>query len=315
MAGQVVPGQWIVRLKPHATSGVQARHMSFVSARTADDTPFNCEVHHEYELDEARAYSASFDDATKEEIEKSSEVLSVEPVQLYRHVSIKTQDNAPWGLGRIASGAKLPATGPYKYKYNDVAIGKGVVAYVIDTGINEKHEQFGGRASKGPKFVTDPVPDTPTDDNDNQGHGTHCAGTIGSKDYGVAKEVEIIGIKVFNDLPEDHRMAGATNADIIAALDHVVKEYKNHGKPSVVNLSLGGGISEALDDAVAATVRAGVVVCCAAGNDIPPVRVAHPPGPTEGNASQLTCLRSYRKMSGQHPQPEPPWRSPSAPPT
>jgi len=198
------------------------------------------------------------------------QVDSVEPVQLYRHVSIKTQDNAPWGLGRISSGAKLPATGPYKYKFDDTSSGKGVIAYVIDTGINEKHVQFGGRATKGPKFVTDPVPGVVTDDNDHNGHGTHVAGTIGSNDFGVAKDVEIVGIKVFNDLPDNHRFAGATNADIMAALDFVVKEFQRHKQPSVVNLSLGGGISEALDNTVAAAVRAGVVVCCAAGNAGPP---------------------------------------------
>jgi subtilisin family serine protease len=244
--------------------------MNFVSTRTADATPFNCEVHHEFDLDEARAYSASFDDATKEELEKSFEVDSVEPVQLYNHVSVKTQNNAPWGLGRISSGAKLPATGPYTYKYNDTSSGKGVIAYVIDTGINENHVQFGGRATKGPKFVTDPVPGVVTDDNDNQGHGTHCAGTIGSKDYGVVKDVEIVGIKVFNDLPDGHRYSGATNTDIMAALEYVVKEYRRHKQPSVVNLSLGGGTSDALDNTVAAAVRAGVIVCCAAGNSGPP---------------------------------------------
>jgi len=71
---RIVPGQWIVRLKQNASSSSQARHMSFVSTRTADETPFNCEVYHEFDLDEARAYCASFDDATKEELENSSEV-------------------------------------------------------------------------------------------------------------------------------------------------------------------------------------------------------------------------------------------------
>ena len=194
-------------------------------------------------------------------------------------MSVKTQNNAPWGLGRISSGAKLPATGPYKYKFNDDSNGKGVIAYVIDTGINDKHVQFGGRATKGPKFVTDPVPGIVTDDNDNQGHGTHCAGTIGSNDFGVAKDVEVVGIKVFNDLPGRHPLAGATNADIMAALEYVVKEFQRHKQPSVVNLSLGGDPSDALDNTVAAAVRAGVLVCCAAGNAEPPrfIPVCIPP--------------------------------------
>lgn len=194
------------------------------------------------------------------------QVASVEPLQLYKHCQTVTQ-NVPWGLARVSGYGKLPATGPYTYKYNDAAAGQGVVAYVLDTGINDKHVQFEGRATRGQKFVTDPRPGTVTDDDDHHGHGTHCAGTIGSKDYGVAKKVALVGVKVFNDLPDNDPYAGATNADIIAALEYVVNEYRRHGKPSVVNLSLGGGPSQALDDAVASAVRVGVVVCCAAGNE------------------------------------------------
>lgn len=65
-----------MRLKPYATPGVQAKHLSFVSARTADDTPFNCKVSHQYNLDEARGYAASFDGATKEQIEQLSEACA-----------------------------------------------------------------------------------------------------------------------------------------------------------------------------------------------------------------------------------------------
>jgi subtilisin family serine protease len=130
---------------------------------------------------------------------------------------------------------------------------------VIDTGVNISHTEFEGRATLGPKFVTS---DKPVSDEDKYGHGTHCAGTIAGKTYGVAKKASIVGVKVFNDDPEP----GATNSDIIQALEWVVSEFKSHGKPSVVNMSLGGGPSDALDQAVAATVRAGVIVCVAAGN-------------------------------------------------
>ena len=190
---------------------------------------------------------------------------------MFRHCAVQTQSNAPWGLSRISKAGKLPAAGPYSYKYRDEAAGQGVMAYVIDTGINFQHVEFEGRAVRGPKFVTEPGPRSVTSVEDVQGHGTHCAGTIASRAYGVAKKATVVGVKVFNDLPDTDDRAGATNADIIAALNYVVQEHANHGKPSVVNLSLGGGISDALDKAVAATVRAGVVVCCAGGNGRPPV--------------------------------------------
>jgi subtilisin family serine protease len=187
---------------------------------------------------------------------------------LYKHSAISSVTNpeVPWGLARVSKYGKVPVTGPYTYKYNDAAAGQGVVAYVLDTGINDKHVQFQGRATKGPVFVTPPYSDTVTSDNDEQGHGTHCAGTIGSKDYGVAKKVDIIGIKVFNDLPDTDDRAGATNADIMAAIEYVVQEYRTHGKPSVINLSLGGPPFEPMDATISAAVRAGVIIVCAAGN-------------------------------------------------
>lgn len=132
------------------------------------------------------------------------------------------------------------------------------------------HVEFEGRASRGPLKATPPREGVVIVEEDVQGHGTHCAGTIASRKYGVAKKVEVVGVKVFNDLPEDDDHAGATNEDIIMALEYVVQEYRRHGKPSVVNLSLGGGLSDALDSMVSAAVRAGVVVCCAAGNALPP---------------------------------------------
>ena len=70
---RTVPGQWIVRLKPFATARAQTKHLSFVSERTADASPFNCKVSRKFDFDEARGYSASFDEATKGEIERLSE--------------------------------------------------------------------------------------------------------------------------------------------------------------------------------------------------------------------------------------------------
>lgn len=187
----------------------------------------------------------------------------MEPVQIYTHCKLVTQKNAPWGLQRVSASGKVGSS-PFTYKYDDNAAGEGVIAYVIDTGINDTHVEFGGRASKGPKFVKTWIDEGQTvSDEDKDGHGTHCAGTIGSAAYGVAKKVKIVGIKVFNDGPS----LGASNADIIAAIEYVVSEHKRHGKKSVINMSLGGGPSVALDLAVAAAARSGVVVCVAAGNE------------------------------------------------
>ncbi|KAK4205395.1 putative alkaline serine protease [Triangularia verruculosa] len=257
---QIVPGQWIVTLRPYATSSIKSSHVSLLHNLTEDSaSPVNVSINSEFDLPEIRGYSASFDEATKAELEALPEVAEIEPVQIFKHCAV-VQSDAPWGLARISTRSKLPAAGPYTYKYTNT--GEGAIAYVIDTGINDAHVDFEGRASKGPKFVT-VAEGTVVGDEDLNGHGTHVAGTIAGKTYGVAKKAQVIGIKVFDDSPEP----GAQTGDIISALDYVVKEFKTHGKPSVVNLSLGGGASPAMDKAVASAVRSGVTVVVAAGNE------------------------------------------------
>lgn len=261
----IVPGEWIVKLKPYATNEVRAMHMNLVNSRNADPTPFNAQIHHEYNLPEARGYSASFNETTKREIEQQAEVESVEPVRLFHHCrAVKDTKNVPWGLDRVSHYNKVSPRPPYTYEYNDESAGQGVIVYVIDTGINDKHVEFEGRAKKGPVFVTTRQK-TSTEDVD--GHGTHCAGTIGSKTYGVAKKVDIVGVKVFVDSAN----AGARTDDIIRAIQYVVDQSKVTRKPSVINLSLGGDIDNMLDAAVMSAIHAGVIVCYAARNGRPGV--------------------------------------------
>lgn len=81
------------------------------------------------------------------------------------------------------------------------------MAYVLDTGINSEHVEFEGRAIRGRQFVTPPRANVQTTDKDIQGHGTHCAGTIASRTYGVAKKATVVGVKVFNDLPDNDELA------------------------------------------------------------------------------------------------------------
>jgi subtilisin family serine protease len=175
-------------------------------------------------------------------------VYEIESLQYYKHVDVK-QENSPWGLARLSSTG--PVTGPnFVYTYRTEASGTGVTAYIIDTGINNKHVDFEARASKGPTYVQD---DPNSSNVDVHGHGTHVAGTIGGKTYGVAKSVTLVGVKVFND-----HTGTASTIDIVKALEWVVNDVYsvNPRKKAVANLSLGG----------AAAVRQGVVVVVAAGN-------------------------------------------------
>ncbi len=168
---------------------------------------------------------------------------------------IVKQKDAPWGLSRVSHG-EMPSS-LRKYNYPKSA-GSGVDVYVVDTGINVKHADFGGRAKWG---VTIPFGDLDIDGN---GHGTHCAGTIASRTYGVAKKANVIAVKVL-------RTSGfGTNADVIKGVEWVIKAAKRGaaaGRRSAANMSLGGGRSFTLEAVVNKAVKAGVHFAVAAGND------------------------------------------------
>lgn len=170
-------------------------------------------------------------------------VQYVEQVQEY---SISTtQSPATWGLDRIDQRS-LPLNNSYTYS----GTAANVHAYIIDTGIRITHNEFGGRATWGAKFGGGPSDDC-------NGHGTHVAGTVGGATYGVAKAVQLVAVKVLN-------CAGSgTTTGVVSGIDWV---RANAVKPAVANMSLGGGVSPTIDNAVTSAVNSGVTFAVAAGN-------------------------------------------------
>ena len=158
------------------------------------------------------------------------------------------QRDATWGIDR-SDQRKLPLD--TKYRYNDT--GKGVRAYIIDSGMRISHQDFDGRAEYGWDVVGDD-PGAP----DCFGHGTHVGGTVGSTTYGIAKKVKILSVNVCFG-------GGQTSAAyVIEAVEWVTEHGK---KPAVVNMSLGFPLGSGVADAVAESIAStGITYVVSAGN-------------------------------------------------
>jgi subtilisin family serine protease len=229
---RAIPGQYIVVLKEGADPVALAS-----ATRVTPRTTYTKAL---------RGFAGGLTDGQVAMLRQRPEVAYIEQDQ---KVSLTTtQTGATWGLDRIDQRAR-PTDGNYNY----TPTGAGVRAYVIDTGILASHAQFGGRASGGYSAISDGRGTT-----DCNGHGTHVAGTVGGSTYGVAKGVTIIAVRVLD-------CAGSgTNSGVIAGMDWVAN---NRVLPAVANMSLGGGASQATDDAVNRMHNAGVTVVVAAGNE------------------------------------------------
>jgi len=180
---------------------------------------------------------------------ESQDVAYMERDQpMYASQTCKVQPDAVWGLNRI-SERQILLEGDYKYDDE----GAGVQAFIVDTGILITHNEFKGRAVWGANYVNDGR------NSDCNGHGTHVAGTVAGTTYGVAKQATVIAVKVLGCT------GSGTTAGVVSGVQYVANNKK--GKPSVANMSLGGGFSKALNDAVAAAVKAGVTFVVAAGNE------------------------------------------------
>ncbi|KAI9176060.1 hypothetical protein H9P43_006425 [Blastocladiella emersonii ATCC 22665] len=192
------------------------------------------------------------DPKLKAELAKLAAVSAVEKEAEYKIMG--AQRNAPAGLDRI--DARRGTDGSFTFP--DTA-GQGVSVYVIDTGINTRHPDFQGRA----RFLQD---FTGEGNSDLQGHGSHCAGTIGGATFGVAKKAELVALKVFD------RSGRGSNTAILRALQAVSQDVQRTRKPSVVSMSLGGPRASGNGDstmarAIQSLVQQGVNVIVAAGNE------------------------------------------------
>ncbi|KAJ7464336.1 peptidase S8/S53 domain-containing protein [Mycena latifolia] len=270
----LINDSYIVVLKKDASAVHLQNHFNFLQAVQAE-APLVADgagIRHVYD-GPINGYAGRFSESVVRQLRGMPEVQYVEHdrvVHTMGTMDIATQKGAPWGLARISHRDKLSFRTYGRYQY-DPRGGEGVDVYVVDSGINIHHVEFEGRASWGKTVVQDDV------DQDQNGHGTHCAGTIASRKYGVAKGANVIAVKVV-------RADGyGSLSDIIAGISYVVSaakakaaaaqtEYTATGrtayKGSVINMSLGlSGVSRAGNQAIDAAVQQGVHFVVAAGND------------------------------------------------
>ncbi len=227
-AGDAIPGRYIVM--------VEKGHDADDVARGRDQQVF----------DSLNGFAANLDAGQVRALRHSARVALVEQDQVVEASATQPIASDPWGLDRIDQRS-LPLS--QSYTYNTTA--GNVRAYVIDTGIAITHSEFGGRASVGYDALGG-------NGQDCHGHGTHVAGTIGGATWGVAKAVQLVSVRVLNC------SGSGSTSGIIAALDWV----RVHAiKPAVANMSLGGGFSQALNNATNTLANSGVFVAVAAGNE------------------------------------------------
>ncbi|PPK70464.1 S8 family serine peptidase [Actinokineospora auranticolor] len=244
-ARQPVPGgSFVVSLKPTAAASaasIQAASSSLVR-RYGGDLDFvftkSMQGFQVTGLSEAKARQLAADPSVKKVYQDGT-----------AHTA-DTQDNATWGIDRVDQ-QNLPLDRKYTYPSGGAS---NVTVYITDTGVKTSLAEFEGRASVGADFIEDGQNGI-----DCSGHGTHVAGTVGSKTYGVAKKVKLVSVRM---LGTSCGMNGPDSAGV-KAIEWVTA---NAVKPAVVNASWTFDTAEIGNDALAGMLGAGIQMAVASGN-------------------------------------------------
>jgi subtilisin family serine protease len=243
-AKEPIPGRYIVVLKPPAV-GIRAvadvRSFAARYSELKDVVVFSSVL---------SGFSATADKAAAKRVARSPEVAFVQEDGRKRVTPLMAPEaNVTWGLDR-SDQRDLPLDG----RYEPGAAGQGVHVYILDTGIDSKHKEFAGRLGEG--FTAYPSGGT----EDDHGHGTHVAGTVGGTEFGIAKAVTLHAVRVLQN-------GSGSDSDVIRGLDWVTAHVQQNAWPAAANMSLGGAAAPALDLAVCRSIAGGVTYAVAAGND------------------------------------------------
>ncbi|XP_070535174.1 aqualysin-1-like [Ptychodera flava] len=232
--GAVIPNKYIVSLHDGVSKADIIDQMQIVlNAKRLDGI-----VHRQFKK-VINGFAADLPEVIVNWLRTLEEVEFIEEEQIYRA-------DETWGLDRVDQ-ADLPLDDSFTPR----GTGSGANVYVIDTGINYDHDDFAGRA----KYFDDQIG---TGGSDCNGHGSHCAGTVGGATWGVAKSANLWAVRVLGC------SGSGSTSGVVAGMDNVAT---GGSLPGVASMSLGGGTSFIMDRAVNTLKSAGFIVVVSAGND------------------------------------------------
>lgn len=258
-AKDLIPNRYIVVYNSSfGEEAINAKQAIFSAAikkrnlgkRSLVGKPLSTEIH-SFNMSEWRAMALDADDSMIMDISSADEVAYIEADHWVTISETIMQTNAPPGLNRLSHAR----AGTQGYVFDDSA-GAGITAYVVDTGVRVTHADFEGRATFAANFVNNV-------NTDEQGHGSHVAGTIAGATFGVAKRANIMAVKVLD------AQGRGQNSDILNGMQFCINDVQQRGiqGKAVMNMSLGGSFSQAMNRAIQAVRNAGIVPVVAAGNE------------------------------------------------
>ncbi|KAI1476531.1 oryzin precursor [Daldinia eschscholtzii] len=242
-------GRYIVTLRGGLDPSTVEEHIQRAANIHSQSNLPMVEMGRRWNIGSWNAYSCTMDGETLVQIGGDEAVEIIEPdgeISLMKHI---VQHDASWGLADISH--RVPNHTDYVY---DSKAGEDTYAYILDTGLLSTHEEFEDRAYLGHNVVGGVFADE-------VGHGTHVAGTIAGKTYGVAKKAKVISVKIFADNK-------SYTSDLLEGIHWAVQDItaQNRQSKSVINISAGGELRESVNRAVEEAYKQGVLTVVAAGN-------------------------------------------------